>query len=49
MKPENLAELWEVALKTFYHKPIDIVFVIYQDEYTKKYDNIEKLFSKISC
>ena len=49
MKPENLAELWEVALKTFYHKPIDIVFVIYQDEYTKKYDNLEKLFSKISC
>ena len=48
MKPENLAELWEVALKTFYHKPIDIVFVIYQDSYTKKYDNLEKLFSKIN-
>jgi hypothetical protein len=48
MEPQELANLWKHAFINFNNKPVDIVFVIYQDEYTKKYDNITDLFSGIS-
>ena len=45
MKPEELADLWKTALKISDYKPIDIVFVIKQDEYTKYYSKLFDLFT----
>ena len=48
IKPEELYELWSIALSENYYKPIDIVFVINQDTYTNKHTDLFEMFSKLN-